>query len=136
MPFSARKMHFFEKNCNLTPCPAQPSSNVKKLFFREVILHQFLKRKNSSLTSTLSLTEQGVKLPFLSKKCIFRAEKGIFSKSSFYTKMFSDRKYSFSVCQKRIFVIQSKVNIFHQIQPSHNRIFNCKERLFHTGFVL
>ena len=28
-----------------------------------------------------------------------RAKKGIFSKSSFYTKMFSDPKYSFSVCQ-------------------------------------
>ena len=33
--------------------------------------------------------------------------------------MFSDPKYSFSVCQKNNFVIQSKVNIFHQIQPSH-----------------
>ena len=46
MPFSARKMHFFEKNDNLTPCPVQPSADVKELFFREVILHQFLKRKN------------------------------------------------------------------------------------------
>ena len=42
----------------------------------------------------------GVKRPFLSKKCLFRAEKGIFSKSSFYTKMFSDPKYRFSVHQK------------------------------------
>ena len=58
-------------------------------------------------------------MPFF-LKCIFRAEKGIFSKSSFYTKMFSDPKYSFSVCQKNFFLIQSKVNIFHQIQPMHS----------------
>ena len=51
------------------------------------------------------------------EKCIFRAEKGIFSKSSFYTKMFSDQKYSFSVGQKYFFVISKKVNIFHRIQP-------------------
>ena len=31
--------------------------------------------------------------------------------------MFSDPKYSFSICPKIFFVIQSKVNIFHQIQP-------------------
>ena len=57
-------------------------------------------QKKSSLTSALSCAEQVVKLPFFSKKCIFRAEKGIFSKSSFYTKMFSDPKYNFSVHQK------------------------------------
>ena len=34
--------------------------------------------------------------------------------------MFSDPKYSFSVCQKKFFLIQSKVNIFHQIQPKYN----------------
>ena len=54
MPFSARKMHFFEKNGNLTPCPAQPSADVKELFFREVILHQFLKRKNIALYSKIA----------------------------------------------------------------------------------
>ena len=75
--------------------------------------------KKSSLTLALVLASLGVKLLFLSKKCIFQAEKGIFSKSSFYTKMFRVPKYSFSVCQKKLFVIQSKVNIFHQIQPSH-----------------
>ena len=79
-------------------------------------------QKKSSLTSALSCAEQVVKLPFFSKKCIFRAEKGIFSKSSFYTKMFSDPKYSFLVCQKEFFLIQSKVNIFHQIQPSYRGI--------------
>ena len=54
---------------------------------------------------------------FCKKKCIFQAEKGIFSKRSFYTKMFSDPKYSLSVCQKYFFVVSKKVNIFHQIQP-------------------
>ena len=44
-------MHFFDKNGNLTPCPAQPSADVKELFFREVILHQFLKQKNIALYS-------------------------------------------------------------------------------------
>ena len=33
--------------------------------------------------------------------------------------MFSDPKYSFSVCQKKFCLIQSKVNIFHQIQPNY-----------------
>ena len=33
--------------------------------------------------------------------------------------MFSDPKDSFSVCQKNFFLIQSKVNIFHQIQPRY-----------------
>ena len=49
MPFSAPKMHFFDKNGNLTPCPAQPSADVKEFIFREIILHQFLKRKNRAL---------------------------------------------------------------------------------------
>ena len=49
MPFSARKMHFFEKNGNLTTCSAQLSADVKELFFWKVILHQFLKRKKRAL---------------------------------------------------------------------------------------
>ena len=89
------------------------------LFFRFKNWCKITSRKKSSLTSALGCTGQGVKLPFLSKKCVFRAEKGIFSKSSFYTKMFSDPKYSFSVCPKIFFLFQSKVNIFHQIQPTH-----------------
>ena len=40
------------------------------------------------------------------------------SKSSFHSKMFSDPKHSFSVGEKNFFLIQSKVNIFHQIQPT------------------
>ena len=36
--------------------------------------------------------------------------------------MFRVPKYSFSVCQKKLFVIQSKVNIFHQIQPTYSTI--------------
>ena len=88
-------------------------------FFRLKNWCKITSRKKSSLTSTRSRAVQWVKLPFLSKKCIFRAEKGIFSKSSFYTKKFSDPIYKFSVCQKKDFVLQSKVKIFHQIQPNY-----------------
>ena len=70
------------------------------LFFRFKNWYKIISRKKSSLTPVLGCAGQGVKLPFLSKKCIFRAENDIFSKSSFYTKMFSDPKYSFSVYQK------------------------------------
>ena len=70
MPFSARKMHFFDKNGILTPCPAQPSADVKELFFREVILHQFLKRKKWALLgknvqAILTLHNLAQKVPFL-----------------------------------------------------------------------
>ena len=33
--------------------------------------------------------------------------------------MFSDPKYNFSVCQKFFYLIQFKINIFHQIQPNY-----------------
>ena len=70
MPFSARKMHFFDKNGNLTPRLARTSADVKELFFREVILHQFLKRKNRALLSKnvqaiLTLLNLAQKVPFL-----------------------------------------------------------------------
>ena len=78
--------------CTFLPNSAQ--------FFRFKNRCKITSRKKSSLTSALVLASLGVKLPFLSKKCIFWAEKGIFSKSSFYTKMFSDPKYSLLVCQK------------------------------------
>ena len=45
--------------------------------------------KKSSLTSALCCAVLAVKLPFFSKKCIFRAE------SSFYTKMYSASKIMF-----------------------------------------
>ena len=90
-------------------------------FFRLKNLCKITSQKKSSLTTALSHAVQGVKLPFLSKKCIFQAEKGIFSKSSFYTKMFRVPKYCFSVCQKKLLVIQSEVNIFHQIQPKYRQ---------------
>ena len=89
------------------------------LFFRFKNWCKITSRKKSSLTLALGCAGQGVKLPFLSKKCIFWAENDIFSKSSFYTKMFSDPKYSFSVCQKYFFVISKKVNIFHRIEPTY-----------------
>ena len=53
-----------------------------------------------------------MKKPFFSKKAIFRAEKDIFSKSSFYTKIFTDPKYSFSVCQIYLFLSQRKLIFF------------------------
>ena len=70
MPFSARKMHFFDKNGNLTPRLARTSADVKELFFRELILHQFLKRKNRALLSKnvqaiLTLLNLAQKVPFL-----------------------------------------------------------------------
>ena len=70
MPFSARKMHFFEKNGNLTTCSAQLSADVKELFFWEVILHQFLKRKKWALLgknvqTNLTLLNFAQKVPFL-----------------------------------------------------------------------
>merc|ERR1712026_93126 len=70
MPFSARKMYFFDKNGNLTPSTAQHSANVKELFFREVILHQFLKRKKWALLgkivqAILTLLNFVQKVPFL-----------------------------------------------------------------------
>ena len=92
-------------------------------------------RKKSSLTSPLRRAPPGVKRPFLSKKCIFRAENDIFSKSSFYTKMFSDQKYSFSVGQKYFFVISKKVNIFQRIEPSYIDILSSLNRLFLSTYI-
>ena len=48
MPFSAQKMHFFEKKGNLTLCTARDSANIKEIFFWEVILHKFFKQKKLS----------------------------------------------------------------------------------------
>jgi len=39
MPFSALKMHFFDKNGNLIPCLAQPSGDDKELFFPMVFFY-------------------------------------------------------------------------------------------------
>ena len=70
MPFSARKMHFFEKNGNLTHWTARDSADVKEFFFREVILHQFLKQKKWALLgkivqAILTLLNLAQKVPFL-----------------------------------------------------------------------
>ena len=93
-------------------CPTLPQKILWNLS-RKIPMQKYY------LTPALSRAAQGVKLPFLSKKRIFGAEKGIFSKSSFYTKFISDSKYSFSVGQKCFFVVPSKVSIFHQILPTH-----------------
>ena len=53
-----------------------------------------------------------VKLPFFSEKCIFSGRKVIYLKSSLYTKMFSDPKYSSSVCQKYFFWSNPKLIFF------------------------
>ena len=39
MPFSARKMHFFDKNDNLTPCTVRLSTDVKELYFELVFFY-------------------------------------------------------------------------------------------------
>ena len=70
MPFSAQKMHFFEKNGFFTKSSARLSADVKELFFREVILHQFLKRKKWALLgknvqAILTLLNLAQKVPFL-----------------------------------------------------------------------
>ena len=69
-PFSDRKMHFFDKNVNLTTCSAQLSADVKEFFFRVIILHRFLKRKLRALLSknvqaNLTLLNLAQKGPFL-----------------------------------------------------------------------
>ena len=63
-------MHFFEKNGNLTYWTARDSADVKELFFREIILHQFLKQKNRALLSKnvqaiLTLLNLAQKVPIL-----------------------------------------------------------------------
>ena len=81
MPFSAQKMNFFEENGNLTPSTAQHSADVKELFFREVILHQFLKRKKWALLgknvqAILTLLNLAQKVPFLDdlKKKVYKSD--------------------------------------------------------------
>ena len=68
--FFCPKNSFFDKNGKLTHWTAQDSANVKELFFQEVILHQFLKRKNRALLSKnvqaiLTLLNLAQKVPFL-----------------------------------------------------------------------
>ena len=68
--FLPEKCIFLKKNGNLNPCTAQHHADVKELFFREVILHQFLKRKNRALLSKnvqaiLTLLNSAQKVPFL-----------------------------------------------------------------------
>ena len=77
-----------------------------------------------SLTAGRHWPAQGVKLTGLTKKSVFRAENGIFFKSSFYTKMICDPKYNFSLGQKYLVVASFKVCIFHQIQPKYGEILH------------
>ena len=95
-----------------------------------------------SLTAGRHWPAQGVKLTGLTKKSVFRAENGIFFKSSFYTKMICDPKYNFSLGQKYLVVASFKVCIFHQIQPIQNthirshKKFRAKKTIFRGAFGL
>ena len=39
MPFSVQKIHFFDKKCNIYPCPTSSNFDVKKLFFPLVFFY-------------------------------------------------------------------------------------------------
>ena len=39
MPFSVQKMQFFDKKCNIYPCPTSSNFDVKKLFFPLVFFY-------------------------------------------------------------------------------------------------
>ena len=64
-------------------------------------------RTKSSKTTLRSGAVQGVKKPFVSKKCIFWPENDVFSKKSFYSKLISDQNYIICTCQKKYF--QNKI---------------------------
>ena len=103
--------HFWlNRTCSVggfTMCPTLPNKILQDLSSKR------LPPKKGPWHRRYDVLRRGSKGRFCQKKCIFRAEKGIFSKNSFYTKMFSDPKYSFSVCQKYFFAGSKKNNIFH-----------------------
>ena len=88
-------------------CPAVPT------FFASKIGVKLPPEKKVPWHRRWAALGRGSNCHFCQKKCIFRTENDIFSKSSFSTKMFSDPKYSFSVCQKYFFAVSKKVSIFH-----------------------
>ena len=92
MPFYARKMHFFEKKGNLTPVGVHRSGPGRS---------------------------SGSNCHFCQKNAFFGQKKAFFQKVHFIQKCSVTQNTVFSVFQKNDFVIQSKVNIFHQIQPTH-----------------
>ena len=50
--------------------------------------------------------------------------------------MFSDPKYSFSVCQKYFFSVSKKVSIFHRIQPKYKFSYLIKSNTSGLSFSL
>ena len=56
MPFSAPKMHFFDKNGNLTPWPPRASSDFKELLFLTVFALAVMQY-------AVGVSKFGVKLP-------------------------------------------------------------------------
>ena len=77
MPFSARKMHFFDKNDNLTPCTVRLSTDVKELYFQLVFFYLssegfFPARSCTWLNPSLNIfnfAKNGQFLKDLRKKC-------------------------------------------------------------------
>ena len=63
-------MHFFEKKWQFDPLLSEAQRRCQGTFFQEVILHQFLKRKNRALLSKnvqaiLTRLNLAQKVPFL-----------------------------------------------------------------------
>ena len=69
-------------------------------------------QKKTSQTSPLQRAAMGVKKPFFSKKCIFRAENDIFLKNSFYSKFISDQKYIICTFWKKKFFTKIMILYF------------------------
>ena len=94
-------MAHFGQNWKEVKWPRHFSSTFLTFHSSKININIHLKK--SSLTLALVLASLRVKFP----------------KSSFYTKMFSDPKYSFSLCQKSFFAVLKKDDIFHHSQPTH-----------------
>ena len=71
------------------------------------------------MTLKRSRAVQWVKLPFLSKNAFFGQKTAFFKKVHFIQKCSVTQNTVFQYVKKIFFFIQSKVNIFHQIQPNH-----------------
>ena len=78
-------------------------------------------RTKSSKTTLRSGAVQGVKKPFVSKKCIFWPENDVFSKKSFYSKLIRDENYIICTCQK-IFFLKKIMRL--QFSPDFTQLQN------------
>ena len=75
-------------------------------------------KKNFLNIAATTRSNGGQKANF-SKKCIFRAENGIFLKNSFYSKFISDQKYIIYMFKKNFFFLKLWFSNFHRIQPKY-----------------